>query len=946
MENAKEKREDFDTYPQALAALAREIRRHEFDPDEYYIVLTPDRYTQTVESALFGGGGALDCEVLTLSRLARRIAPSDRLLSREGGVMLIARAAEKLKSELEYYGKAATYYDFARDVFDTLLQFRSSGVSLSSLVLTGGGATDAKLKDLQKLDAEYTRLKNGYADSADRLDKLADAVKNSELIKKSHVYAIGYEFGFAATAQSRTVFEAVKTGAKSFEQYSVTPSDEPRKSMTVFSAPDAASQYKEIAVRIKKYLDGGGSADDVFVICEEPRALSRILKEYGIAYYHDESTPLEATPPLVAVDHIYKLKTAVNSGRALDAKILVSLCKNPFSGVIADDAQRLQLFVTGKRFVKQEDIKRADEGSVRAYKRAVELVSRFTGGFGEAVKNVVEFAEFEKRYAELYGADTDGIVPMLELAELAERYGTGDFDTDAKGFFSAAHAVEIKSLPRFKSRVTVTVPQTLRMTACKKLFVADFNEGVLPVATSDSGLIGDDELYVINNGVCKAQKVEPTVREQNRRERQELFAVVKNAEDVFCSYVTAGRKKPSAFMSELAENVEHESYMITRNTLLMSDDPEYIADHACTPAAAREIAARKASRHVPSISSAVGKSEFRAAPFASTVSLEKRASVSVSELSDWFACPYKRFLRDVAGVTRRRTKTLDAPDFGTVVHEFMRSFMSAPPYDCSREKITAEIKSILESKNIEPDENTFLRLADDAVAFAKINVHVAEVGKYKPDKFEEGFGGLTLGNAHKTEFKGYIDRIDKYGDKLRIMDYKTGATEFEIKNCVLGTDMQLPLYAYAAGKDNVTGFFYVKHGSKYGKDKPLHGRIVRDIKTVSEYDENLERGAASDIFSMKFKKDAETGELDFNNNYIAGSLPREQFDALIDYCVENASQAVDEMAGGYIERTPIEGECAFCPYRGLCGDGVVPRTTDVTTDLGCGDKDIEEGGDE
>ena len=57
----------FPTYPDALDALAKELRARRFSPTEYRIVLTPDRYTLQAEKALFGGSGAIDCEVLTLS---------------------------------------------------------------------------------------------------------------------------------------------------------------------------------------------------------------------------------------------------------------------------------------------------------------------------------------------------------------------------------------------------------------------------------------------------------------------------------------------------------------------------------------------------------------------------------------------------------------------------------------------------------------------------------------------------------------------------------------------------------------------------------------------------------------------------------------------------------------------------------------------------------------
>ena len=43
----------FKNGPEALAALVQRLRSRKVDLSERHIVLTPDRYTQTVERALF-----------------------------------------------------------------------------------------------------------------------------------------------------------------------------------------------------------------------------------------------------------------------------------------------------------------------------------------------------------------------------------------------------------------------------------------------------------------------------------------------------------------------------------------------------------------------------------------------------------------------------------------------------------------------------------------------------------------------------------------------------------------------------------------------------------------------------------------------------------------------------------------------------------------------------
>ena len=64
----------FPTYPDALDALAKELRARRFSPTEYRIVLTPDRYTLQAEKALFGGSGAIDWCAARICRCRARVA--------------------------------------------------------------------------------------------------------------------------------------------------------------------------------------------------------------------------------------------------------------------------------------------------------------------------------------------------------------------------------------------------------------------------------------------------------------------------------------------------------------------------------------------------------------------------------------------------------------------------------------------------------------------------------------------------------------------------------------------------------------------------------------------------------------------------------------------------------------------------------------------------------
>ncbi|MDE6401088.1 MAG: PD-(D/E)XK nuclease family protein, partial [Clostridiales bacterium] len=915
----------YESYPSALDALALNIKSRRFAFDEYHIVLTPDRYTQSVERALFSGGGAIDCEVLTFSRLLRRLTDDVKSLSREAAVMLVARAIDAVKDDLVYYSRAAKYNDFAREVYQTLIQISSSDVDIATIEAKGN--TAAKIHDLALIKAVYDEKKADYGDASDRLAELIAAIPKSELIARSHVYAIGFA---DCTKLNARVLNTLKKHALSFARYEAKPPARMRESVEIFSAPDHITQYKEVATRIREYIDrpSDGVNDckterrkysDISIICPSPRALSRILREYGIPFYTDEVTPLAETSPLDALACIYRLK------KSSDGETLVSLCKNPYSGCDDDDAQKLQNYIASRGIsfgVFDMDID--DEGAARAVARAKSLINAMTGSsFAEACEAVMDFAAFDGVWNALGVTETDKIAPIRALTALLRRYGSvgdersensdgGAFDRDATAFFGAARAVEVKSLPRERDRVTVTMPQTLRLTACKLLFVVDFNEGILPAMTSDSGLICDNEIKSMG-GV-----IEPTVFQQNKRERAELKAVINNAQYAVCTYSTEGGARPAAFLDELAVHAIKYDYAEQSAVLRETDDARYIAKYACTESAAREIAARGVTKHAQSVELAVGARKHTAAEFKPTISLAKKRTLSASELTHWFTCPYKRFVSDAVGVKERRNSPLGAPDFGIIVHDFMQEIVNGGNYDCSCEAVELLIDRILAKKGIRVDEATRSRLIADAADYAAANVAAIEAGDYRPDRTEYSFTLKTpLGRDKSTEFFGIIDRLDVCGDKARIIDYKTGSKKFRVSECLNGCDMQLPLYAAAAeelGK-NVTGMFYSTFSPRYDAkdtDGRLDGCMIKDVGVVSEYDKTLVDGARSRVVNAKFKI-SKNGTTEFSRPSDL-LMEREDFDDLISRCVRTADNAADEIAGGYIARVPIEGACDKCAF--------------------------------
>ena len=912
----------FPDFPSALSALADELRGRKFDPNGYIIVLTPDRYTLHVERALFKGGGALDCEVLTLSRLCRRALGSRKTLSREGGVMLVARAISAVKDSLTYYKHAVKYYDFARETYETLLQMSAS--MFDPQAAAADGVTGEKLHDLALIKAEYDRLKTERLDASDRLEELIAAAASSPLVTGSRFYAIGFS---NATKLNKAVFGALAAASKSFEFFDAELAVPRKGKTTVYRTPDSVAGYKLAASIVcervkseKRPLD----YEDISVVCPEPRVLARVFREYGIPFYADESVTLDKTSPAAMIATLCRLR------RSFSSADIIALCKNPFSGCSDRDAEKLMCYLEERGIeygARSEDI--TDFGAKRALERAEKIVGAFSAqdDFILAVRGVIELCDFKKTADGLFADKTDMLTPLDSALSLIEQYGVGAFDADANIFFSTARAVTIKSVPQQRGRVTVSDAATFRLTKCRLLIVTDFNEGVLPQTTADSGLLGDVELKELNGAI------EPTAREQNKRSRNELAAIMCNADEVVCTYSTAGGGRRAAFLSEFCDGdidyaAECRTLAAGRRAGNGAEYDRLLARHTVTVPSARETAARGMTPYSRSIYAAVGSSDCVAPPFVSVVNSVKCDAVSVSELTHFFDCPYKRFLLDSVGVAERR-KGKNAADFGLVMHAFMKKFVEGD-LDCSREAVERVMREGLkEAKLFDDDRAIDEVLADervmrDAIDYAQANKHVIESGGYVPALSEYPFGGKIRLGETGASFNGIIDRVDYCGDRARIIDYKTGDKKFNADACRSGRDMQLPLYAAALREEkkaDVTGMFYVPLGGLYDNtDRRLSGCMIGDIAVAAEYDEKLTDGESSDVVHAKFKLDKSGEPVGFNGNVSTSVKDKAEFDALIDDCIKTAGRAVDDIASGYIERAPADGACDYCPFGGLCAD--------------------------
>ncbi len=331
--------------------------------------------------------------------------------------------------------------------------------------------------------------------------------------------------------------------------------------------------------------------------------------------------------------------------------------------------------------------------------------------------------------------------------------------------------------------------------------------------------------------------------------------------------------------------------------------------------------------------------------------------VSITTLEKYAACAYAHFLQAGLGLRERERYRLSAPDMGTILHGALEYFSEA---------LTREGKSWKQLENEERDglaEKCVRKAAEDfrgtmlldnarykyyiekMVRLVKRTVWTIqkqiEKGDFEPAGFELDFSEKKL-----LHLVGKIDRYDIYenDDKVavRIIDYKSGSTSFDLTSVYYGLQIQLVVYMKAIArmtrekypeKEVVeAGLFYYHISDPMllnpGEDESaqeeallsalkMDGLVNSDPQVLRWMDRELEN--KPQILPVTIKKDGSVKE----KEHAADSSQLEQLNYLMERRIRQFS---DHLMSGDISVDPYlrqkgsvrKTACDFCDYQGVC----------------------------
>lgn len=612
----------------------------------------------------------------------------------------------------------------------------------------------------------------------------------------------------------------------------------------------------------------------------------------------------------------------------------------------------------------------------------------------EAEFRVSGRAELEKEFANIY-AMVIGIFD--KLAELLgdERLTLREYTELLEAGFEEAR---VRLIPPSADRVQVGDLERTRLTDIKILFFLGLNDGWVPAAGGGGGLLSDLEREMLMES-----KVElaPTTRQNSYIQKFYLYLnLTKPQERLYlsCSKATAdgsllrpsyvmrtvGRLFPGlsvqdedaydSFASRVETPQNALAYLLEGFWKIREQRPSGEWLELFNWYRRGEGTAEQAQRLVEAAfltfdGSGIGRRAARELYGEVLVN-------SVSRLEKFASCAFAHFLQYGLRLQEREEYVFRPVDMGRVFHSAIELYsqkVEASGY--SWFQIPGEVRDrfIEEAVNEVSAEYGQQILHDSARNEAMIGrmkriMHRTvwalhrqiQSGHFYPANFEVTFSqvegleavNIALSPEEKMKLQGRIDRIDVCEKEdqvyVKVIDYKSGNTAFDLVALYYGLQLQLVVYLNAAmelekrvhpDKEIVpAGIFYyhmkdpLLETDEELTPEELNKKLLRQLRpdglvngdpaVFGEMDAGMSK--ASDVIPVSINKDGRPSKL-------SKTATGEQFAALSGFVHKKLQEIGSAMMEGEIAPVPYQRKqqtaCDYCIYRPVCClDGKIPGT--------------------
>ena len=378
---------------------------------------------------------------------------------------------------------------------------------------------------------------------------------------------------------------------------------------------------------------------------------------------------------------------------------------------------------------------------------------------------------------------------------------------------------------------------------------------------------------------------------------------------------------------------------------------------------------------------------------------------SVTRLERFASCAFAHFLQYGLKLAGRQINEFEAVDFGNILHDALEEYakrMQAAGDDWfhvtpehmrqyAKEAIESAIAACTNAALVDGERNIYLVRRMEKILCRTVEVleYQIQSGSFVPENYEVAFQYVnqldavrfTLSEEEKMHLRGRIDRMDIWEREqevyVKVIDYKSGSTSFQLLSIYHGLQLQLVVYLNAAmelmrrkyPKKEIrpAGIFYYHiddpmiddDGEELLEDEikeqifaklKLDGYVNSDPQVYRAMDSGMQ--SSSKILPITVNKDGSLRKT-------SKAVTEEQFGVLSDYVNQKIAELGQRMMRGEIAVNPYELDgrtpCGYCPYHSVCGfdlriDGFdyrrLPKfdqASEIIEQMGKKDEEMNEG---
>lgn len=575
-----------------------------------------------------------------------------------------------------------------------------------------------------------------------------------------------------------------------------------------------------------------------------------------------------------------------------------------------------------------------------------------------------------------------GIDKTQEVLERLERL-LGDTSVSLPEFRDILDAglseASVTVIPATLDQVIIGDMMRSRFAAPKHFFLVGANADQIPRVETRTRIISDRDRALFESLDCE---LAPTNHEDALLQRFYLYRALLNpSEELVISWSLRGRGgkglKPSALVGELLSlfpklKVERLKYAKMR-VYTEKEGLRQVAEGLSGMLRTRALP--KDQDFLVSLRVLMQDEAFHAhalklldAAFTcyTGTALDKRAADavygellngSITRLELFNSCAYAHFLRYGLKLAERKQFELQVFDLGNLYHAALEACFRLAMKDgkALQELSDEELDALVEhcvNEVVERYDNAVLRdKARSKYLIRKLNSVTRTTlwalreqlrrGDFEVNALEREFSLIEDG----VRLSGRIDRIDTYEDEghvyVKVIDYKTGKTRFDLNQICNGLQLQLAVYMDVAIRQfarrhpekevNPAAMFYYKIDDpildyEEGQSEEeaalarlralrMDGLVNTDLEVIQHMDRAIQK--ESDVIPVSVQH----GTVDESKRSVAST---ERFQALETYVRGEVSRCAKAIRAGEIKIQPMRMDaertaCTYCPYHAVCG---------------------------